>query len=105
MCRAARYENVPDNWRVFSSSMRTEVEAEDTMAHFLGREAAEFINDHSDEPFVLYVSTVEPHSPYNGPYNDLYDPATLPTGPSFLKDARGRRAGKQAYSREQPAIP
>ena len=65
--------------------MRTEVEAEDTLAHFLGRNAAEFIKDHSDEPFVMYVSTVEPHSPYNSPYNDLYDPATLPTGPSFLK--------------------
>ena len=81
--------NVPDNWRTFSSSMRTEVEAEDTMAHFLGREAAEFINDHGDEPFVLYVSTVEPHSPYNSPYNDLYDPAFLPTGPSFLKVPEG----------------
>tara|TARA_Y100000588_G_scaffold91114_1_gene98336 strand:- start:2857 stop:3813 length:957 start_codon:yes stop_codon:yes gene_type:complete len=55
------------------------------MAHFLGRKAADFIQDHKDDPFCLYVSTFEPHSPYNGPYNDLYDPASLPVGPAFLK--------------------
>ena len=77
--------DVPDDWEIFSSEKRSEVAAEDTMAHFLGRRAAEFIKDHSEEPFVLYISTFEPHSPYNGPYNGMYDPAALPTGPAFLK--------------------
>ena len=73
--------DVPDDWEIFSSEKRSEVAAEDTMAHFLGRRAAEFIKDHGEEPFVLYISTFEPHSPYNGPYNGMYDPATLSTGP------------------------
>ncbi len=81
--------NVPDGWDVFSQFARSELPAEDSMAHFLGRKASEFIEDHKDEPFVLYVSTFEPHSPYSGPYNDLYDPATLPTGPTFLKKPEG----------------
>ena len=55
------------------------------MAHFLGRSASDFIRENKGDPFALYVSTFEPHSPYNGPYNDLYDPASLPTGPAFLK--------------------
>ena len=81
--------DVPDNWEIFSPPKRSELPAEDSMDHFLGKKAAEFIKDHSDEPFVLYVSSLTPHSPYNGPCNDLYDPATLPTGPSFLKKPEG----------------
>ena len=77
--------NIPENWKVFSGGLRSEMPAEDQMAHFLGRSASDFIRENKAEPFALYVSTFEPHSPYNGPYNDLYDPASLPTGPAFLK--------------------
>ena len=75
----------PENWEVFSSASRSELPAEHQMAHFLGRRASEFIKDHKNDKFCLYVSTFEPHSPYNGPYNDLYDPASLPVGPAFLR--------------------
>ena len=78
-------KDAPQDWDVFSSDFRSELPAEHQMAHFLGRKAADFIQDHKDDPFCLYVSTFEPHSPYNGPYNDLYDPASLPVGPAFLK--------------------
>lgn len=78
-------KDAPQDWDVFSSDFRSELPAEHQMAHFLGRKAAHFIQDHKDDPFCLYVSTFEPHSPYNGPYNDLYDPASLPVGPAFLK--------------------
>jgi arylsulfatase A-like enzyme len=37
---------------------------------FLERHASEFIEKHRDEPFILVVGFVEPHSPYNGPLND-----------------------------------
>ena len=43
------------------------------------------ITENKDRPFVLYVSTFEPHSPYHGPFMDMYDPATLPVGPAFLR--------------------
>ena len=78
-------KNAIDNWEVFSPEKRSELPAEHQMAHFLGRNAVEFIENHKNNPFCLYVSTFEPHSPYNGPYNDLYDPASLPVGPAFLK--------------------
>ena len=55
------------------------------MASFLGDRAADFIERNSDKPFVLYVSTFEPHPPYHGPLNDMYDPAQLPVGPAFLQ--------------------
>ncbi|MBI3942574.1 MAG: sulfatase-like hydrolase/transferase [Chloroflexi bacterium] len=56
-----------------------------TKAAFLGREAAGFIRENRDRPFMLFVSIMEPHPPYTGPFDDLYDPATLPVGPRFLQ--------------------
>jgi arylsulfatase A-like enzyme len=36
---------------------------------FLETRACEFIEKHRDDPFILVVGFVEPHSPYNGPLN------------------------------------
>ncbi len=38
---------------------------------FLERHACEFIANHQHDPFILVVAFVEPHSPYNGPLNDV----------------------------------
>lgn len=74
-----------ENW--FATAGLTE---EQTQASFLGDTAASFIREHaqsarSDMPFMLYVSFFEPHPPYTGPLNDLYDPASIPVGPAFLR--------------------
>lgn len=37
---------------------------------FLERHACEFIQKHPNDPFILVVGFVEPHSPYNGPLNE-----------------------------------
>ena len=74
---------------IFTADARAQLPEEFQMASFLGDRAAEFIEEAGDEPFVLYVSTFEPHSPYYGPLNDLYDPSTLPVGPAFLKRPEG----------------
>ncbi len=70
---------------MFSADRHYELPEEHQMASFLGDQAAEFIEENKDRPFVLYVSTFEPHSPYHGPFMDMYDPATLPVGPAFLE--------------------
>ena len=59
------------------------------MASFLAGRAEQFIDDNSDRPFILYVSTFEPHSPYDGPFDDQYDPDQLPIGPAFLERPEG----------------
>src|SRR6266487_3177628 len=38
---------------------------------FLERHARDFIEKHQRDPFILVVAFVEPHSPYNGPLNDV----------------------------------
>ena len=71
--------------RIFSDEMRSNLPAEHQQASFLASMAERFIHDGADRPFALYVSMLEPHPPFNGPYNHLYDPDTLPVDPTFLK--------------------
>jgi arylsulfatase A-like enzyme len=75
--------------KIFSSDARSHLPEEFQMASFLGDQAAGFIERNKERPFVLYVSTFEPHSPYDGPFKDLYDPEDLPVGPAFLKRPDG----------------
>lgn len=41
---------------------------------FLKEKAIEFLDEVEDQPFVMYVSFLEPHKPYNGPLDSLYGP-------------------------------
>ena len=65
-----------------------ELTEDQTQAGFLGHKASEFIRefpegDHADQPWMLYVNFFEPHPPYTGPLNDLYDPDQIEVGPGF----------------------
>jgi arylsulfatase A-like enzyme len=44
---------------------------------FLQQQAYRFIEKHQRDPFLLVVSYVEPHSPYNGPFNDEHSLAEI----------------------------
>ena len=74
---------------VFSALARARLPEEFQMASFLAGRAEQFIDDNRDRPFILYVSTFEPHSPYDGPFDDQYDPDRLPIGPAFLERPEG----------------
>ncbi len=78
-----------DDIGTFSASMRYSLPEEFQMASYLGDRAAKFIERNKDRPFMLFVSTFEPHSPYDGPFKDIYNPEELPTGPTFLKHPEG----------------
>jgi arylsulfatase A-like enzyme len=73
----------------FSAIRRSTLHAKFQIASFLSDRAAAFIEEHSERPFVLYVSCEEPHPPYVGPLQGMYDPAELPQGPTFLKKPNG----------------
>ena len=82
-------EREVDGTKIFDALQRAELPEEHQMAAFLGRGAVEFIDRNKDKPFILYVSTFEPHPPFYGPLNDMYDPDEIPTGPTFLKAPEG----------------
>lgn len=70
---------------VFGRGKAADLPLEYTKAGFLGQEAARFLRTQGDDPFVLYVNFLEPHAPFTGPLNDMYDPDAIPVGPHFLE--------------------
>ncbi len=68
---------------LFSRRQTAHLPEADFRTTYLGRQAARFIRDMGDQPFVLYVAFQEPHPPYLGPLDDFYPPDSLPTGPTF----------------------
>lgn len=52
---------------------------------FVGEEACTFLQDQSDDPFLLVASFPDPHHPFTPPgrYFDMYDPADIPLPESF----------------------
>ena len=55
--------------RSFSERLVSQLPLDISKPRFLEEHACEFIAKHRRDPFVLFVSFVEPHSPYNGPLN------------------------------------
>jgi arylsulfatase A-like enzyme len=68
----------------YSRSFASRLPIEHAKPKFLENNAIRFLQKHRHEPFMLYVNFLEPHMPYNGPLNDLYDPAALPLPKNFL---------------------
>lgn len=75
--------------RVFSEDEKNRIPIPHHQSTFLGDHAAHFIQSAGDNPFMLFVDFVEPHPPYIGPLDGLYDPESLPTGPAFLRRPKG----------------
>lgn len=71
--------------RVFSEDEKNRIPVEHHQSTFLGDHAARFIRSAGEGPFMLFVDFVEPHPPYTGPLDGLYDPESLPVGPAFLR--------------------
>ncbi len=75
--------------RWFSDDFRARLPEELQIASYLAGEAVDFVAENKANPFVLYVSFLEPHPPFYGPLDHLYDPETLPVDPVFLKKPSG----------------
>lgn len=75
--------------KIFSDDFRARLPQELQIASYLADESTEFIQENKDNPFILYVSFLEPHPPFYGPLDGLYDPETMPVDPVFLKKPTG----------------
>ena len=75
--------------KMFSEEGKAGLPRDYQMATYLGQQAAAFIERNAHQPFVLYVSSKEPHPPFTGPYNHLYDPETLPVDETFRSYPEG----------------
>jgi len=70
----------------FSRPMAAHLPEYFTKASFLAKTATEYIAANKDNPFILYVSFLEPHMPFHGPLTDLYDPFEIKLPDNFDAD-------------------
>jgi arylsulfatase A-like enzyme len=73
----------PDNEdETFSELAISNLPLELSRPKFLEKHACDFIEKHSRDPFILVVAFVEPHSPYNGPFNDEHPLSKIDLDPT-----------------------
>lgn len=68
----------PDSGDQFSRRFATTVPIEHSKPSFLAQEAANFILRHRRQPWILYVNTLEPHTPFSSALNDLHSEEEAP---------------------------
>jgi arylsulfatase A-like enzyme len=56
----------------FTRNFATKVPVEHSKPSFLAQEAAKFILKSRNDPWMLYVNTLEPHTPFSSALNDLH---------------------------------
>ena len=98
----------------FTAQTISDLPLELSQADFLQRRACDFIQRNQKAPFILVVSFVEPHSPYNGPFNDEHHlsesdldgvasdsgPNTVPLRYRLLREWQNDKAHKDKTIRE-----
>ena len=74
----------PDrNDNKFSRDFASGLPINDCKPHFLEEKACEFLERNKNKPFILYINFLEPHMPFSGPLNDMYNPEEVVLPESF----------------------
>lgn len=74
----------PDNKdNKFSRNFASKLPIELCKPKFLEEKACEFLEQNKDNPFILYINFLEPHMPFTGPLNDMYNPDDVIIPESF----------------------
>ena len=67
----------------FSRGYAASLPLEQCKPKYLERSACDFLHRHRNEPFMLYVNFLEPHMPFTGPLDDMYDPDEIDLPANF----------------------
>ncbi|MBT5828970.1 MAG: sulfatase-like hydrolase/transferase, partial [Candidatus Latescibacteria bacterium] len=89
----------------FDPKQRATLPPECQMAAFVANQSDRFIRENTDQPWLLVFSTFEPHPPFTGPYDDLYNPDDLPVGPTFNKHPEDHSLFNRVRSDHFPVAP
>ena len=73
----------PDGNNQFSRRFATTVPVEHSKPSFLAQEAVKFILENRRDPWILYVNTLEPHTPFSSALNDLHTEEEAPLPPNY----------------------
>jgi len=68
----------PDEENYFSREMASRLPAKHSKPAFLAEKSSEFIMANRNQPWMLYVNFLEPHTPFSSAYNDLHSEEEAP---------------------------
>ncbi|MEM7367589.1 MAG: sulfatase-like hydrolase/transferase [Bacteroidota bacterium] len=71
------YEPNQKRTRSFSRSFCAQLPYAHSKSKFMEERAIEFLSANKDQPFVLYLGFLEPHTPNDGPFNEVHPPADI----------------------------
>ena len=97
------------NGKYFGRSFVSTLPFELSKAKFVETKACEFLERHRAEPFLMFVAFIEPHPPYNGPFNNEHSLETISLDASasdtFGDDIPLRyRLRQELYRKRLPAV-
>jgi len=72
----ARKGYKPGKRGTFGRSFAASLPIEECKPKFLEMRACDFLRSNRGNPFVLYINFLEPHMPFTGPLDDMYDPTS-----------------------------
>jgi arylsulfatase A-like enzyme len=72
-----------DGYRYFSRKAACRMPLELTKPMYLAGEVDRFLRENQKNPFIAYVSILEPHMPFTGPYDSMYAPGSVPLPKNF----------------------
>ncbi len=79
----ARKGYKPGKRGTFGRSFAASLPIEECKPKFLEMRACDFLRGNRGNPFVLYINFLEPHMPFTGPLDDMYDPDEIDLPENF----------------------
>jgi arylsulfatase A-like enzyme len=77
----------PDSKKgIYTRDFANQVPKELSKPAYLASQAVQFLERHQRQPWVLYVSSLDPHTPFHSVNDHLYNPANMEVPKSFSQD-------------------
>ena len=77
----------PDSKKgLYSRDFANQVPKEMSKPAYLAAQATQFLERHQRQPWILYVSSLDPHDPFHSANDHFYDPAKMEVPKSFSQD-------------------
>jgi len=73
----------PDRKGLYTRDFANQVPKELSKPAYLASQAAQFLERHQRQPWVMYVSSLDPHDPFHSVNDHLYNPAKMEVPKSF----------------------
>lgn len=84
----------------FSREFANELPKELSKPAYLAEAADNFLTQHGSKPWIMYVSFLDPHTPYHSVNDHLYDPASMPVPKTFSEKPDPTELGRYTALRK-----